>query len=104
MCSKPTVFNGETLNGCYGTMAAFRHSADPEAYAELVVRANGVQYFQARLNGVNFSCYFEDSYDAQYFAAIANNYQNSRFVIGSRDGACDMLGATLSTGSRYGSY
>ena len=51
-----------------------------------------------------FACFFEDSYDAQYFASVAGNFQNGRFVIGARDGTCDSVGGSITNGSRYGSY
>ncbi len=101
-CSKATAdHTGSYIHGCVGTMRGFRNSADPEAYAQLDYRANGMTYFSAKLNGVYFGCYFEDNYDTQYFAAIAAGYQNARFVIGARDGKCDVDGAQLNIGSRF---
>lgn len=104
-CSTGSNIPGQGfVQGCVGTMRGFRHSADPEAFAELTYSADGRMSFQARINGTFFACVFESSYDAQYFASVAGNFRNTRFVIGARDGRCDMVGATLNIGSRWGSH
>jgi hypothetical protein len=102
-CSKGTVVDGDFVSGCQGTMAGFRDSADPLAYAALRARANGTLYFEARLNGVFFACIFADTYDAQYFASTAGDFAHARFAIGARNGVCDPL-ANVERGSFYSGY
>lgn len=102
-CSKPVVSNGDSVSGCQGTMAGFRNSADPLAFAALRTRANGTLFFEARVNGVFFACIFADNFDAQYFAASAGDFSHTRFAIGARNGVCDAF-ATVERGSFYSSY
>lgn len=82
-------------------MTGFREHPDPDAYAEVMYRANGALTFQAQVDGVFFACVFPLGYDAQYYASVLSNVQNGRFVIGSRGGICDMVGATITYGSRW---
>ncbi len=103
LCPKGTVVDGDYVSGCQGTMAGFRNSSDPLAYAALRTRANGTIYFEARLNGVFFACIFADTYDAQYFASTAGDFAHTRFAIGARNGVCDIL-ANVERGSFYTGY
>jgi hypothetical protein len=98
-----TVSDGQSVGGCFGTMKGFADSPDPKAYAGLRVRANGTIFFEARADGVLFTCLFADTFDAQYLASFAGDLQNSHFSIGGRGGICGEL-SSVERGSLYGAY
>jgi hypothetical protein len=102
-CSKPIIVDGSSVSGCQGTMKGFRDNVDPLAYVGLRYRANGTMFFEARLNGVLFSCFFPDTYDAQYFASIAGDFQHGRFAISQKGGLCNDL-SLVERGSFFSSY
>jgi hypothetical protein len=102
-CMKPTIQDGQTVGGCTGSLKAFRDDADPQTYAALRLRANGMMYFEAKANGNLFTCFFPDTYDAQYFAAFAGDMQHGRIAISARGGVCSDL-SMVERGSLYPGY
>lgn len=101
-CGASVGSDGVSVGSCMGTMQAFRSSSDPNAYAALQVRANGVAYFTASLNGKNFLCMFPDTFDAQYLASFAGDLANAHFKVFARAGVCTDV--TIERGSPWPKY
>jgi hypothetical protein len=102
-CMKPIIQDGQSVGGCTGSLRAFRDDADPQTYAALRLRANGTVYFEAKAGGNLFTCIFPDSYDAQYFAAFAGDFQHGRVAISARGGVCSDF-SMVERGTLYPGY
>lgn len=74
----------------------------PPVDSRAEVRANGVMYFTASLNGKNFICMFPDTYDSQYLASFAGDLENAHFQIQARAGLCTDI--RIERGSSWPKY
>lgn len=102
VCGASVGSDGVSIGACMGTMQAFRSSSDPNAYASIQVRSNGVAYFSASLNGKNFICMLPDTYDAQYLAGFAGDLANSYFKVFAKGGVCTDI--EITRGSAWPKY
>ena len=85
---------------CYGTMAGFRNNADPQAYAEFGSDTGAGWFFQAQLNGTNYSCSAPTSNAALMSqTSQALGVQGYFYVTWNSSGQCTWL--LLETASSY---